>query len=680
MAIGQRSVAFVGSVLGLFLAFGCGGTAGSDGGSAEVESTGSISSALAGRTDAITFTASSQLEPRRRALRNVIWGSTSLPTTQATVHALTSNCSSPAFTGVTLKQELRFPMGPIEGLACHFVPTSPNGRLVVYNPGHANTVTDGSNWSSDALGGYGDQRAIQALLADGYSVLLTFMPQFRPDDVPAPNHVAMFTNPAFGSVWQYFLGAVVGGLNYVQNNSASGGFPNYTEFDMLGLSGGGWTTVIYAAVDTRIKTSIHVAGSEPLDFWGVEGHEEQTLPQLYNVAAYRDLYILGAAGGRRQVQILNRRDSCCFFPGWQGGVAATWQTNVRSYESAVRSALVNLGDSGVFRTEIDEAAVQHQISRNAVANVILPELEGGRQHVAAATASEAFVRGANGNMWRWSSAGWSDTGLPIVGVPAVVANGQHSLDIFYRDPGNNLRQAWQAGGVWTSQSLSGVIVSDPAAVSWGPNRIDIVAFGGDYKLYHWSTAFVGSKQLAGGVTGVGTPTIVSAASNSLDVVFRNLNAGVTRVAWNGASWSSESLGGSIRGLPSAAVTSGPTRRVYALGADQFLNERSKPNGGAWSPWQSVSNAAGASTTKLNGSPRAVTQTSGIVLVQARIDSSNTLAIFSGPASWSFANGGTTTLRGSPTPVASGAGWAATPTSHLELWNGTTWSDKGGVIE
>jgi len=329
MAIRQRSPIMRGSILWLLASFGCGAPEGTEAGNGEAEGIGSLSSPLLGRTDAITLTAPAQLELRRQALRNVIWGSNSLPTTQATVHALTSNCSAPAFTSVALRQELRFPMGPIEGLACHLVPTSSNKRLVVYNPGHANTVADGSNWSSDTAGGYGDQRAIQALLADGYSVLLTFMPQFRPDDVVAPNHVGMFANPAFtpavGSVWQYFLGAVLGGLNYVQNNATSGGFPIYTEFDMLGLSGGGWTTVLYSAVDTRIKTSIHVAGSEPLDFWGVEGHEEQTLHQLYDVAAYRDLYILGASGSRRQVQILNRRDNCCFFPGWQGGVAATWQ-------------------------------------------------------------------------------------------------------------------------------------------------------------------------------------------------------------------------------------------------------------------------------------------------------------------------------------------------------------------
>lgn len=646
---------------------------------------------LVGRTDVVTFTTLNQLEPRRQALRTKIWGTAGLPTTQATVHALTANCTQPAFSGVALKQELRFPMGAIEGLACHLVPTSANGRLVVYNPGHANTVGDGSNWSSDVNGGYGDQRAIQALLTDGYSVLLTFMPQFRPDDPPnGVNHQAMFTNPAMqpaiGSVWQYFFGAVLGGLNYVQNNAAAGGFPQYTEYDMLGLSGGGWTTVVYAAVDTRIKTSIHVAGSEPLEFWGQDLQEEQTLAPLYDIAAYRDLYILGAAGGRRQVQVLNRRDSCCFFPGWLPGPgsvpAANWQSSVRLYETQVRSALVNLGDAGTFRTEIDEAAVQHQISRNAMANVVLAELEGNRSHVAAASASSALARGANGNMWEWTSAGWSDTGLPMVGTPAVVANvAPHLLDVFYRDSGNNLRQAWKVGANWTSQALSGVVVSDPAAVSWGPGRIDIVAFGGDYNLYHWATGQAGADAPAPGVFGLGTPTIVSAGVNSLDIVFRNLDHGVTRVFWNGAAWSSENLGGTIRGFPTAAITAGPTRRVYSIGTGQGLFEKARPNAGAWSAWQSVSVAAGVGATKLAGSPRAVIRSSdSVVLVQTRLFVGDSLGIFARPNTWSFSGAGASAFRGSPTPLPTGGAWVASPVSHLRLWDGVAWSDKGGIIE
>jgi hypothetical protein len=202
-------------------------------------------------SDVLTLTAASQITPRRQALRNVIWGTTSLPTGQTAPRAPTSNCLIPSLTGVAKTEELRIPMDlNQEELACHYVASAANGKLVVFNPGHACTVADGSTWAADA-GSYGDQRAIQTLLSDGYSVLATFMPHFRPDDCPTAMgltdpHPGMFANlhPATGSVWKYFLEPITRSLNDLAANGVARGFPVYTEFDMVGLSGGGWTTTV----------------------------------------------------------------------------------------------------------------------------------------------------------------------------------------------------------------------------------------------------------------------------------------------------------------------------------------------------------------------------------------------------------------------------------------------------
>jgi hypothetical protein len=637
--------------------------------------------------DVLTLTSESQLAPRRRALLNFIWGSDSLPSSQAVPRAATANCQINGLGNVAKTEELRIAMElNQEELACHFVASAPNGRLVVFNPGHACSVADGSDWRTDA-GSYGDQRTIQTLLVDGYSVLVTFMPHYRPDDCPTgPDpHAWMFANlhPATGSVWKYFLEPITASLNYLVANAGPRGFPAYSEFDMVGLSGGGWTATVYAAIDTRIKISVHVAGSEPLEFWNNHvDNAEQTLPALYNVAAYRDLYVLGASGGgRRQVQVLNRRDKCCFMPGWNGLDLTTWEPAVRAYDVAVRSDIVHMGDHGMFRQEIDDASVTHQISRNALGNVILPELEGGRAHVSAASEADAFVRGGNGYLWHWSAAaGWEDTGLAMVGVAAVVINSSHPLDVFYRDQSNRLRQAWKTGSGWTSRSLGGVIISDPAAVSWGPGRFDIVAFGGNYALYHWSSAQSGFDLPVASLRGVGAPTIVSAASNSLDAVFRDLGGGVSRLFWDGTRWSSEALGGSILGLPSAAVTPGPVRRVYFLGHDNMLYENTKRTGTPWSGWISVSAAAGATGTALAGSPRAVLGADSVVSVHVRTKG-NQLAIFRRPSTWRLTMPGGTVFQGVPTPVPSGASWVDGAASNdVQLFSGGVWSSKGGVIE
>jgi hypothetical protein len=182
--------------------------------------------------------------------------------------------------------------------------------------------------------------------------------------------------PATGSVWKYFVEPIVDSLNYLVHSAPSRGSPIYSSFGMVGLSGGGWTTVVSAAIDARIQVSVQVAGSEPLEFWnGYESEEEQTLPDLYRIAAYRDLYILGASGAqRRQVQVLNRLDDCCFFPGWLGAEGDNWEPSVRAYAAAIGDRVEAIGDGGSFHVDIDDTAVTHEISRSALTNIILPAL------------------------------------------------------------------------------------------------------------------------------------------------------------------------------------------------------------------------------------------------------------------------------------------------------------------
>jgi hypothetical protein len=335
--------------------------------------------------DLITIMEVSQIEPRREALRQVLWGTNTLPTNRAVPHASTSNCASSELADLAKVEELRVPMTENEeGLACHYVPNAPNGRLVIYNPGHIYTMFDGADWEDDGWWRYGNQRTLQALMSSGYGVLVVFMPHYRPDDAPsyafgAPDpHVTMFANlrPAKGSVWKYFIEPVVASINYLTAEAAARNFPAYNQIDMMGLSGGGWTTVVAAAVDTRIKVSIQVAGTAPLEYWrGNQNHDEQTMPELYRVAAYRDLYILGASGaGRRQIQVLNRYDDCCFFPGWMSTDPEPWEASVKAYSSAIQAHLADMGGPAVFELKIDEVAVSHQISADALKKIVMPAL------------------------------------------------------------------------------------------------------------------------------------------------------------------------------------------------------------------------------------------------------------------------------------------------------------------
>jgi hypothetical protein len=266
----------------------------------------------------------------------------------------------------------------LQGLAFHFVAERPNRELVVVHHGHACTLDDDPS-PTDV--GYGLQRTINGLLREGYGVLGVFMPHMRPGDCTG-GHDAMFQIKTNGSAMRHFLEPTAISLNYLKTRHRAGKFPNYRAFHMIGLSGGGWTTTVYAAIDPTIRCSFPVAGTIPLYLRtaGSVGDREQFEPSFYSLAGYPDLYILGAHGrGRKQVQILVQRDDCCFGQAQHDAKSSgmAYAEAMREYETRVTSALKGIGP-GAFRLEIDDTAPSHMISHHAIEKIILAELKKER--------------------------------------------------------------------------------------------------------------------------------------------------------------------------------------------------------------------------------------------------------------------------------------------------------------
>jgi hypothetical protein len=156
---------------------------------------------------------------------------------------------------------------------------------------------------------------------------------------------------------------------------------------MTGLSGGGWTTHLAAAVDVRIDTSIPVAGSLPLYARpfspGSGGDMEQYYPALYReedsdgdgildkatgVCSWLEIYALGASSPRKDrprycTQVLNLDDSCCF-----GG------TVYKSYASQMEKCVDAIG-TGKWGIVSDDSHKGHAISQFAIERVLVPAIE-----------------------------------------------------------------------------------------------------------------------------------------------------------------------------------------------------------------------------------------------------------------------------------------------------------------
>lgn len=238
---------------------------------------------------------------------------------------------------------------------CLFHPLKSSGKFIICQQGH----------SKDYL-----NRTIQYFLKKGYTVMGLLMPGFGLNnkpivDIPRLGKLRMKSHSYYLMLdsdnfcaFRIFLEPVAACVNYTIKELG------FNTIYMVGLSGGGWTTTIYSAIDTRITKSYPVAGTYPIFVrekrdWG---DYEQFFPWIYKIANYLELYIMGAYE-RRQYQLLNKYDSCCF---------AGYESQL--YEREVKEVLSRLG-KGKFDVFIDDSHKKHQIS-DIHLDIIYNDIEG----------------------------------------------------------------------------------------------------------------------------------------------------------------------------------------------------------------------------------------------------------------------------------------------------------------
>lgn len=241
-----------------------------------------------------------------------------------------------------------------------FVPITSNNKLVIYHQGHGGDFLIGKN-------------TIQYFLDNNFSVLAFSMPLIYPNNQPvvilenfgnlilnSHDDFRFIESENFSPI-KFFVEPITISLNYIDKTY------NFESYDMVGISGGGWTTVLYSALDTRISKSYPVAGSTPMYLRINDeknlGDYEQTVPKLYNKVGYLDLYIMGSYGeDRRQLQIFNKYDPCCFSG-----------TGFETYELEIKNLILKL-EKGSFDIFLDEVNKKHSISENSL-DIILKDME-----------------------------------------------------------------------------------------------------------------------------------------------------------------------------------------------------------------------------------------------------------------------------------------------------------------
>ena len=235
----------------------------------------------------------------------------------------------------------------INSVSYLFIPEQSNEKLILYHQGHDRNFL----LSKDT---------IQFFLDRNFTVLASTMPLVGMNNQPvveidglgkikliSHDQLRLLEADNFNPM-KLFVVPIQINLNFLETEY------DFKRYSMIGLSGGGWTTVVYSAIDERISDSFSVAGSLPF-YLRVDdrdiGDYEQTNIDLYQNVNYLELYVLSAYGdGRRHFQIFNKNDPCCFSGN-----------GYETYEFVIKDKISQLG-KGNFQIFIDDTHNEHKIS------------------------------------------------------------------------------------------------------------------------------------------------------------------------------------------------------------------------------------------------------------------------------------------------------------------------------
>jgi hypothetical protein len=220
----------------------------------------------------------------------------------------------------------------------------------------------------------------------------------------------------------------------------------------------------------------------------------------------------------------------------------------------------------------------------------------------------------------WNAKGWEDLGgnLSFQAPPTVLVS----------QPGNQISvlgmsatttgiayiqgTGYGAFGPWSTNSIftsTPAIVSPPAAVSWGSDRIDVFARGGDNALYQitstdngttWSSSWA---NLGGAL--LTAPTVVSWGPNRIDIFADQFGTGALyNLSFNGTAWGGwqpmtgaawEDING---GAVMTAIATAPWNlQVFVQGTDRTLYSNSLIGADVqgyptWGEWRALTSCFG----------------------------------------------------------------------------------------
>ena len=195
----------------------------------------------------------------RRELIFLLWGVSGLPSSlPSAVSTAITDTRYDDISSLARIDKLSIVMEyGLESHVYHFIPKTPNNKVVLYHEGHGNDFYKSKVQIRKLLDAGYSVAAFSMLLAGLNNQPVVLIPRQGILKLTSHDHMK-FLSPLNGHPIKYFVEPVVIVLNYLKNNF------DYESVSMVGISGGGWTATLAAAIDTRILKSFPVAGSYPI--------------------------------------------------------------------------------------------------------------------------------------------------------------------------------------------------------------------------------------------------------------------------------------------------------------------------------------------------------------------------------------------------------------------------------
>ena len=263
-------------------------------------------SAFAQNPRAITVTSPAKVESTRAALVQYIWG-TSWETVTAKQPRLVDHDYKPQTDDAlpasiaNLESIDRLDVGGLAASTAFVLyPSRPNlHKVVIVHHGHGCDLLDRGD-ASRASGVCDSQISRRRVYGgrDAHAALSESGALWRQPE--RTTSYSTFT-PKRARRSSIFMEPIARTVNYLVAHH-----PELQEIDMIGLSGGGWTTTVYAAIDPRIVKSIPVAGTLPLYLRG--DHYNHDLEQYVAGAlpsGRLPRFVCSRRGGQRTFAIAN---------------------------------------------------------------------------------------------------------------------------------------------------------------------------------------------------------------------------------------------------------------------------------------------------------------------------------------------------------------------------------------